>query len=121
MTNELGDQALMLSNEVERLLAELTEKRVAKRINGQETAILRAGHRSEPCTILDLSTDGACIKPAAPLPSGQTFDLVLSDGVTIEARIVWSANGQCGLSFVAGKLAERHLESRQTADRSQAA
>lgn len=117
VTSELGNQALMLTNEVERLLTELTDRRTAKRTVANERATLSIHGRNEPCQVIDLSTGGARIQPSSRLAVGDHCELQLSDGTHIGGQIVWIANGQCGLSFGVERLQERQIEIRRASDR----
>jgi methyl-accepting chemotaxis protein len=112
---EFGDQAQMLSNEIERLLKELTDRRSEKRVVMSEDATIIVGSRTVACTIHDLSVSGARITPRTPLAIGEELMLTLANAKRVKAAVMWSANGQCGLGFKGERLDLDDIETRRRA------
>ncbi len=117
VTSELGNQAQMLTNEVDRLLKELMDRRSVKRSATEEPATLSYAGRVETCTIIDLSTSGARICPSRPLAPGQDVQISFADGQSVSASVIWSANGQCGLSFGGERLRFETIENADDGER----
>ena len=111
LTSELGDQALMLTNEVNRLLLELTEKRFNNRRKTNIVAEYRLGNEAGECNVLDLSTDGARLALPVKATRGDKGELTLSNGHAVQFTLRWQSDGEAGVSFDSKRLDQSMVDA----------
>jgi PilZ domain len=72
-----------------------------RRFRANWPAELRSGTTRTPCTVVDISSAGACIKIETPLAEASTFRLVIAGIPPIHARSAWRRKSFVGLNFSA--------------------
>lgn len=83
-------------------VAERTERRRFGRKNVQKIAEIRGSDSDRPmeCMIINLSEDGAALKPADPPSCPPQFELEVSDGVIRGCEVCWRYRNKVGVHFV---------------------
>ena len=66
------------------------------------TIVFDGGHCTMPCTVLDLSPEGAKLRPSDPMLLPDQFDLHLGDGLVAPCRVVGKRGGDVAVRFQSG-------------------
>ncbi len=109
MAADLSGEAGLVNGEINHLLIEIADRRGRERFPAAaEVEVTVAGlrHRS---TLQDVSATGARLTAfGAPLPVGAVVTVELG-GVSHQARVIWSDEGQFGITLSSGPLDARTL------------
>jgi methyl-accepting chemotaxis protein len=110
LTQELGNQAVMLDTEIDRLLGELTDRREHPRYDaGSELRVTLDG-RQMTSRLLDISAGGARLTTVPGVSLHAKLNIVFPDGAALEGEVVWIFKDQLGIRF-AGHLSNRTVSS----------
>ena len=71
-----------------------------RRLKVEWPAEIKCGAAKLPCTIIDISSDGAQLLIAGVPPVGRKIWLVLEKAAPIPATAVWQQDGRLGLRFL---------------------
>ena len=71
----------------------------ARRLRAIWPAELRVNGKTKPCTVIDISSDGANIRLPQIPNDGESLWLIIDDAAPIAASIAWCEKGQAGLRF----------------------
>lgn len=64
-------------------------------------------HSTLPCTVRDLSDEGARLRLNGSVDAPDTFELFIElDGVWVECEVVWRSNNEIGVAFTSPKIQE---------------
>jgi methyl-accepting chemotaxis protein len=121
LTQELGNQALMLDSEIDRLLNELTDRRTDVRYESGCAVKLRLAKGDVASALIDISAAGARINAVAGVATGQKFVLAFPDGAEVEVKAAWVANNQIGVVFADRRLAKEIVQAMSAENNRRAA
>jgi methyl-accepting chemotaxis protein len=117
LIEQLGSQATMLDAEIDRLLGELTDRRSDMRYGSGAQLTLSTNGQRVTTTLADISASGARIAAVSGVTTGEPMRVTFPDGVEVDARAIWIANGEIGIRFVDVRLSAGALDNLSTAQR----
>jgi methyl-accepting chemotaxis protein len=109
LSNELAAQSKTLDDEVDRLVRELSDRRMSQRHMVEASASIAVDGHNKAVRILDISRVGARIANAGDLVVGQTIEIGLPSGRRLPASVVWKVGSSAGLRFVNISLDENEV------------
>lgn len=64
-------------------------------------------HSTLPCTVRDLSDEGARLRLTGSIDAPDTFELFIElDGIWVDCEVVWRSNKEIGVVFTSPKIQE---------------
>jgi hypothetical protein len=70
-----------------------------RRLRANWPAELRVNGKTKPCTVIDISSDGANIRLPQLPNDGESLWLIIDDAAPIPVSIAWRNKGQAGVRF----------------------
>lgn len=97
-----ADLARSVTTFVQRVTADLEERRGTVRVGVDEVGFVHVRGRRHPVRVMEVSSHGARIVEAPQLAPGEAVEFEMGDGGQAVAEVAWSQDGRAGLNVRAG-------------------
>ncbi len=109
MASDLSGEAGLVNGEINHLLVEIADRRGGERFPAAAEVGVTVAGRHHRSTLQDVSATGARLTAfGPPLPVGTAVTIELG-GASHQARVIWSDEGQFGITLSSGPLDARTL------------
>lgn len=102
--DNLTNEATHLKGEIDRLLTELTDRRISDRYTAKAPIRIRVGEVEQSSVLLDISEYGGRATLIAGVAKDMSVAITFADGAKIPAQIAWVSKTEIGLNFNPSQL-----------------
>lgn len=102
--DNLTSEATHLKGEIDRLLTELTDRRISERYAAKAPIRVRVGEVEQSSVMLDISEYGGRATLIAGVAKDMSVTISFADGAKIPAQIAWVSKSEIGLNFNPSQL-----------------
>jgi hypothetical protein len=82
------------------IVAAMPERRKKLRMKAGKLAQISFEQKKIPCTVVDLSLDGACLELSEASAVPESFELIFSGyGTVKKCRVMWRSGKELGVAF----------------------